>query len=248
MKKNNLILSVLTVLTLLPSSAQEISTAETFGSFGSGSLTSFNPITYRNLLFFLNARDHKNSVNEAFYESVTGTPYLNDTFLPAIINSFKEVASARYDAYKDLIVVKIKNLKGLYLEKRIGNKVTFMNNNEVYQIFYSEDEDEKVRFFKVIFSKHQNFLLVKQEVKLKGGKKPTSSYDNYVPAFFKRVKDKLYLSLDGRNAVKVPSSKKKFYQLFSEDAHRIKNFAKKDKLHVKKKEDLIKILDFYSEL
>lgn len=208
-------------------------------------LTSFNPITYRNLLLFV-GRDHKNEINEKFYEGVTGSPYLNDSFLPAKVNDFKEVITARYNAYKDLITIKIGDSRAFFLQKKAGNKLTFSDNKGQYQVFY--DQSEKARFFKVLHRTNFYSLLVKQEVLLRGGEKPKSSYDKYIPPYFKRLKDRLYLSLDNMKAVKIPTNKKKFFKLFEDEGEQLKKYVKKHKLSIKKEEDLLKILSFYESL
>lgn len=246
MKTQKLLLSLLVVLLSFSATAQE-------GNFTRGGstdigidLTSWDGLTFRNNLAIANSRNG-NQTLESFYESVTGvSPYINDTFMPAKVNNFKQIAKARYDAYKDLFVIKINESKSLYLEKRLGNKVTFVGTNETYQIFY--DEDEKATFFKVIRMTPKFSLLLKQEIVLRGGEKPRSSYDKYVAPFFKRSKDKLYISLDNKTAVKAPTSKKKFFSMFTDDAGAIKSFVKKNKLNIKEQQDIVRILNYYATL
>ena len=91
-------------------------------------------------------------------------------------------------------------------------------------------------------------LLKKQQVKLTGGEKPKNTYDEYKAPAFKRAKDKLYLSLDNTNAMKVPTSKKKFYKLFTSNSKEIKDFIKKNKLSIKDEKDILKVLNYYRTL
>lgn len=183
---------------------------------------------------------------KAFYESVTGSPYIYDALLPAKVNDYKDIVAARYDAYKDVITIQINQSKDFYLDKKLGNKVKFINTKEVYQVF--QDEKSKAGFFKVVKSSKDFSLLIKQEVKLQGGEKPKNGYDEYKPAVFKRAKDKFYLSLDNSNAIKIPTKKKKFYKIFPSNANKIKDFIKKEKLNIKKQTDLLKIITYYTSL
>ncbi|MFD2567208.1 hypothetical protein [Pseudotenacibaculum haliotis] len=247
MKAQKLLPSLLVIILPFYLTAQEFYQGEAIGSNNLRALSSFNQITIRNSALFENVRDGQNSVNGKFYESITGdSPYINNAFFPAKVNNYKEFTTARYDAFKDLIVVKINDSKGLYLEKRLGNKVRFMTTNEVYQVFY--DEEEKAGFFKVLETTSKYAMLIKQQVQLKGGEKPRNSYDKYVDPFFKRVKDKLYISLDNKNAVKAPTSKKKFFKLFTDDANAIRSFVNKNKLNIKSQKDILKILNYYATL
>lgn len=240
MKYKKWILLVFIGLLSLPNFAQEFTRAGTNG----GALSSFDPITMRNLLMLSSSLEGKDT--EAFYESVLGSPYIYDVMMPAKVNDFKDVVSARYDAFKDLITIQISKPKNFYLEKKIGNRIRFVKTNEVYQVFYGEKE--KASFFKVIKTSEKFSLLMKQHVKLTGGDKPKSTYDEYRAPAFKRAKDKIYLSLDNINAIKAPTSKKKFYKLFSSNGKAIKAFVKENKLDIKKQKDLIKIMDFYASL
>ncbi|MFD2567207.1 hypothetical protein [Pseudotenacibaculum haliotis] len=246
MKTQKLLLSLLVILLPFYVNAQETNLSRA-GTTGIGiDLSSWEGMTFRNSLTTSNSRVGNKSL-ETFYESVTGvSPYINDTFMPAKVNNFKQIATARYDAYKDLFVVKINESKSLYLEKRLGNRVTFIATKEMYQVFY--DEEEKARFFKIEKMTPHFSLLIKQEIVLRGGEKPRSSYDKYVAPFFKRTKDKLYLSLDNRLAVKAPTSKKKFFKLFKDEAGAIKSFVKKNKLNIKEKSDILRILNYYATL
>ena len=105
------------------------------------------------------------------YNNVSGTPYLNKSFAVSNINEYKSLVVANYDAYRDVVQINVGDSKSFYLEKKVGNKVTFKANNEVYQAFYDENEG-KVRFFKVLKITDKFSLLLKQKVKIAGGEKP----------------------------------------------------------------------------
>ena len=166
--------------------------------------------------------------------------------MPAKINNFKDIITAKYDAYKDLFAVELNNSRRFYLKKALGNKITFFKSRDVYQVF--NDENNKTSFFKVVKESEKFALLIRQKVKLYGGEKPKSSYEGYVKPYFKKVKEVYYFSMDKSNAVKIPSNKKKFYMLFSDKSEKIKKYAKKNKLNIKKDKDLIKILSYYTSL
>ena len=234
MNKKTLILLVFVGLVSLPSIAQFQQDDVSLSSFVQANIrnTSMGQASFK--------------TNAAFYESVLGSPYIYDALLPAKVNNFKDVVAARYDAYKDLVTIQISKTKNFYLEKKLGNKVTFINTDDEYRVFY--DEKEKASFFKIIKIADQFSLLLKQKVKLTGGEKPKSTYDEYKAPAFKRAKDQFYLSLDSTNAVKIPTKKKKFYKLFSGSESKIKSFVKKNKINIKDQKDILKVLNYYVSL
>lgn len=244
MKNKRTLLFMLAGLLSLSNFAQEVNVTRAGTNAIGIDLQSFSHMTFRNNLALADARSGGSL--EAYYESVLGSPYIYDALLPAKVNNFNDVVTARYDAFNDLITIKLSKTKIFYLEKRIGNKMRFVKTNEVYQVFY--DEKERASFFKVVKSSDNFSLLLKQQVKLTGGEKPKSTYDEYKAPAFKRAKDKMYLSLNNENAIKVPTNKKKFYKLFASNGTSIKNFIKKNKLNIKEQKDLIKILDYNATL
>ena len=154
---------------------------------------------------------------------------------------------ANYDAYRDVVQINVGDSKSFYLEKKVGNKVTFKANNEVYQAFYDENEG-KVRFFKVLKITDKFSLLLKQKVKIAGGEKPKTGYDNYVAPYFKKGKAEYYISLDNSYAVKVPLNKRKFSKLFANNSSTIGDYLKKSKSNLKQEKDLLKTLEYYASL
>jgi len=197
-----------------------------------------NYINYGQLI---NAKE----LNKPYYESVTGSPFVNDTHLPVRLNNYQSVVTARYDAYKDLFEIKNAE-KTFYFTKNIGNKVIFANNDLKYQVFQNKDNSKS--FYKVDFEQKNSFILIKERVNLYGGEKPKNAYDEFKQAYFKKVKDKTFISLDSNDALKVPSSSKKFLKLFEEKKNDIKSYIKTNKLDHKKKNDLKQILIFYNTL
>lgn len=240
MKNKNLILLVFLGLLSLPNFGQEVNVTRS-GS-NAHNLDSWSQQTFRNNLTLADARSGGSLA--AYYESVLGSPYIYDAMLPAKVNEFKDIVAARYDAFKDLITIQMSKTKNFFLEKKLGNKIKFVKTNDEYRVFY--DEKEKASFFKVIKATDKFALLIKEQIKLTGGEKPKSTYDEYKAPAFKRIKDKMFLSIDNANAVKIPTNKKKFYKLFSSNGSAIKTFVKKNKLNIKDQKDLIKIMDHYA--
>jgi uncharacterized lipoprotein YehR (DUF1307 family) len=87
----------------------------------------------------------------------------------------------------------------------------------------------------------KNQLLSRQIVKFQKEKLAKTSHQVDKPADFKRQKDVFYLKFD--NVIKeISSSKKKFYDVFGDQAKSGKKFVKTKNLNIKNIEGLEKII------
>ncbi|MFY0631851.1 MAG: hypothetical protein JXR05_15920 [Flavobacteriaceae bacterium] len=234
MKKHLLLLAFATLLAL-PVSSQDTSPC------GEISVLKFDR-TLKNALF----RSTSARVGNTNTAGVTGTPYANSTFSSSKINNLEQLYVANYDAFNDVIEIKTGSSKSFYLDKKVGNRVTFKGSNKVYQVF--NDEDNKASFFKVLKITDKFSLLEKQEVKIAGGEKPRNGYGSYEAPYFKKGKVKYYISLDNNSALKVPLSKRKFSKLFASNSSTISDYLKSNKSNIKQRKDILKALEYYASL
>ena len=58
----------------------------------------------------------------------------------------------------------------------------------------------------------------------------------------------LYLAKNNKDLVKIPTNKKKFYNLFGDKSSEIKNYIIKNKLGIKEINDLKQIITYYNTL
>jgi len=168
--------------------------------------------------------------------------YVTQDYKPAFVDDFKEKAFLRYNIFDDQMeFVKDDNI--YYLKKEAGRKIRFTDNT-LYEVYPSNG---KPQFF-LVHRDGKNALLAKQVVKFIEAKQATSGYDSNKPADYKRRKDELYLVLDGKGLVKLPSKKKDFFKLFGSNSGAVKDYMKKNKLGTKKVKDLKKVVQFLNEL
>lgn len=168
--------------------------------------------------------------------------YHSQDYKPAFVDDFKQKAFLRYNIFEDQMEF-IKDDNVYYLKKEQGRKVRFINNT-LYKVYASNG---KPQFF-LVHADGKNSLLAKQVVKFIEAKKATSGYGSDKPADYKRRRDELYLVMDGKGLVKVPSKKKDFYKVFGSNASSVKDYMKKNKLGTKKVQDLKKVVQFLNGL
>ena len=86
-------------------------------------------------------------------------------------------------------------------------------------------------------------------LKIKDAIKPKTGYGEFTPSKFRREKDTYYINFTKNDiALKLPKKKKVFFKLFSSQAQSIQKFVKKEKLNIKKEQDLAKIITYYNTL
>jgi hypothetical protein len=181
--------------------------------------------------------------NSEEFKKISHKMYLTKNFITAKIDSLNETYFLKYNIYKDEMEFS-KNEKIYYLTKKKGREVLFTDDNIKYKVINYKN---KLSYF-VLLNDGKNQLLLKEIIKFKEAKLATSSYDKSTPSDFKRKKDKLYIKLGNSDIKEIPSNKKKFYALFKEESKSIKSFIKKNKIDIKKTNDLKKIINYLNKI
>ena len=168
--------------------------------------------------------------------------YLTKDYKPAYVDDFKQVAYLRYNIHEDQMEF-TKDNQVYYLKKDIGRQVRFTNQSK-YKIYGFKGEPQ----FFLVHEDGKNSLLARQIVKFSESQEPLSGYDRGKPADYKRRKDELYLALQNKGLVKVPTKKKIFHSIFGDHASTMKTYMKKNKLSYKKVDDLKKAVAHFNTL
>lgn len=183
---------------------------------------------------------------DQFGPNVKGSPFIHSEYQNIKI---KGVAmKGKYNANQDYIEVDNKGEVIFFvptMEHRYD--VLFTDENTTYRAF--EYENLKFGFFKILAKNDKTFLLSKQFVKFYPEVKPKSNYETLKPAKFERKQDAYYIKLSDQDIViELPTRKSKFLDVFNSKSNSVKSFIKKERLGIKKEEDLIKIFNFYVSL
>jgi len=135
------------------------------------------------------------------------------------------------------------------LPKTFNKPITFLHNQKQYQVFeYIEGDSSKKGFFNLLFNSEKISLLLKEKIILIPEIKAKTGYDKYQPPTLSRSKDKLYIGYKNNTTSELPSRKKDFFKVFSSNSKVIEEYAKKNKLGIKDKNDLIKIFEYYNSI
>ncbi len=180
---------------------------------------------------------------EEQWKALMQKKYLTPAYSPCYIDDFKNLGYLKYNLADDQMEF-LKDNETLYLKKELGRTIKFTTLKTTYKVF---ELNGRLDYF-VVQKEGKNSLLIKQVVKFIKPKEPNTSYDEYKPANFMRVKDQYFLALDNKDLVKIPRKKKKFYPIFGDKANQIKSFVKTNKLSYKSLGDLEKIVTYFNTL
>ncbi|GFZ90225.1 hypothetical protein GCM10011531_22260 [Aquaticitalea lipolytica] len=215
------------------SGAQELISGQLSGGSASGGLISTTPVV-------------ENS-------QIEGSPYVNEEFLPAKISASEDnIFYVRYNALKDEFEVKGANNVAYALNKyRRDIVVELISNNKTYQVYgyLDKNENENFGYFVNLSNPNSNIKLLKKEnITFVKEKVAVTSYDSSQPARYKRGSDAYYVKINDNNAVLLSTNKKDVSKLFPGNEKKVLDFIKKEKLKLKKEDDMNKLIQFTNTL
>ncbi|WP_299333816.1 hypothetical protein [uncultured Psychroserpens sp.] len=187
--------------------------------------------------------------------SIIGTPYIIDKFMPGKISADKEgkLYSLRYNAFNDVIELKKNENEVEALNRDLVNvTITFSNSNKSYRAYNYIDAKTKKgkRGYFVIASdvSHKKPLLIKERVVFIEKQKAKSGYAKTKPAQYKRKSDQYYTLNESGIAIELSTKKKDLANSFPEHSKAILDYIKSNKIKTSKQEDLVKLMDYINSL
>lgn len=180
-------------------------------------------------------------------KDIDGSPYMNDEFIKGAIYTTSKTKYSdiplRYNIYNDEIEFQTPDNSVAALgSPEIVEKVTFGDYTMEYIPF---DLARKVKrgFFKVVLKGNAS-LYARPEIQFVQAKEP-APYQDAVPAKFLQKGDRYYIRI-GLEAAAVTGNKKDVLALFPNHSDQLEAFIKKDKINVKKEDDLKKLVEYYN--
>jgi len=206
-----------------------------------------NPISDGYLNYINNNKDKNSKVD---LSTINGTPYGDEEF---VLGKAYDILAQntgdfymRYNIYNDAIETK----KNLYDKNAIDlikseNIYVKINDNRYHFRGYIDGEGkQKSGYFILISSRGTNRLYLKKNKKFVPKREATNPYESEVPASFKDYNE-YYFEINNSLTL-IPEKKKAFLKQFPEKKNELSNFFKKEKINLKKKNDLVRLLNYYS--
>lgn len=195
---------------------------------------------------FVNVNSNQNS-------NIKGSKYLNEDFTITKISSMPDqVFGVRYNVYDDEMEFQGADNTVYALNKDDDSvKITFTGTNESYNIFnYTDDSGrQKKGYFIKLNSEGEVLILKKHRIVFFDEQPSKTGYDAPKPAMYKNVKDRIYIKLANKEAVLLPTKKKKLVKaLFPENSKTILDFINSNKIKLTKEADLIIFANYLNTL
>lgn len=153
-------------------------------------------------------------------------------------NTIAKYDRARYNLNLKILELQVEN-KVYFLSSKSINKLVFTASNKT---FIAKADEPNLGLLELI-AEYKNILFVKTYTIKAAGK--AQAYGG-IPKPIKT--EKKYLFKPNESLFRISSNKKKNAKFFAEDWIEIEKFMKKERLSFKKKDDIIKIMEFYTRL
>ncbi|WCO02061.1 hypothetical protein [Psychroserpens ponticola] len=187
-------------------------------------------------------------------ESVEGSPYINEKYLPATISASEgDVFYVRYNALNDIFEVKGDKNKAYSLNRyRRDIVIEMLNLNKTYQVlgYYDDEKNENFGYFLYLSNPNPKTILFKKEkITFIDEQKASTGYDSSKPAKYKRLNDKFFIKLEDEKILsELPSNKKAIAKLFPNHQDKVLKFIKENRIKTSKEDDLVQLINYINTL
>ncbi|MBT7849906.1 MAG: hypothetical protein HN714_00095 [Formosa sp.] len=193
------------------------------------------------------------NVNSNQSSTIKGSKYLNEDFISTKISSMPDqIFGVRYNVYDDQMEFQgIDNTVYSLNKDDDSIKITFTATNESYSIFsYIDDNGRKKKgYFIKLNNDGENLILKKHRVVFYEEQASKTGYDTPKPAMYKNMKDRIYIKLANKEAVLLPTKKKKLVkELFPKNPKIILDFINSNKIKLSNEADLITFINYLNTL
>ena len=181
------------------------------------------------------------------YSTIEGTPYLSENFKPGEVytkDSILYKAPLRYNIYADEIEFKIDDI--IYWIAVPQNIVHVKIDESVFiYIHTGEKKNKKGSYYELLVGGKCKLLLKRNIAFFEA--EAVKAYVEAKPAQFREMNDTYFLQFNN-GIPQVITNMKSVKNTLSEKSSDISKYIKKDKISIKKKDDLIKLVRYCNSL
>ncbi|MFY8186854.1 MAG: hypothetical protein ACOVLC_02730 [Flavobacterium sp.] len=190
----------------------------------------------------------RNRLDKKKNENVTGTPFVNDKFVPADIKSAQGTMRVRYNTESDELEISYEEATFVLPKKPEYDLITFKSGELLQLLNYRDARNADVYgYLYNIYQGNKTTLYLKHRSVIIPEKQPQNSYEAATPPRYSRTDDEYYFNYK-ESIVSFPDSKKDLIALYPNNKQEIEDFLKTNKLKFKTEADLIKIAAFLETL
>ena len=190
----------------------------------------------------------RNRLDKKKNENVTGTPFVNDKFVPADIKGANGSMRVRYNTESDELEISYEESTFVLPKKPEYDLITFKTGELLQLLNYRDVRNADVYgYLYTIYQGNKTTLYLKHRSVIIPEKQPQNSYEAATPPRYSRTDDEYYFTYK-ESIVAFPDSKKELVALYPDKQKEIEEFLKTNKLKFKTEADLIKIATFLDTL
>ena len=166
----------------------------------------------------------------------------------AFVDNLEKPFKMRYNAFSD--EMEFDNEGVLYdLDKTQYKMVNFDDLNKKYAIVnYQDGNQKRFGYLVELVSGSKSSLLKSEGIEFYEGKKSTTGFGVETLPEYKQKKEKFYMKMENGSVSEIPSSKGKFSELFGENASKVEEFIKKNKISLSTEKDLKTLFQFINKM
>ncbi len=188
-------------------------------------------------------------IGDEIPSDVDGSLYFSETYTAGKLlfegKELKRDMLYRYDAYSDIIEVKLTNGEEDYLAQSPKLDVLIGEDRYSYIQFYDQSDKEVTFGYMIVLENNERYDLYDRKIKkLKPGKKATTSMSADITAKL-LDNETIYFRLTGEKFAKsFPESKSGLYKMFPNLKADLKKFLKNEKIDLENPKDVAKVIEF----
>ncbi|MBA4056584.1 MAG: hypothetical protein C0490_17855 [Marivirga sp.] len=179
--------------------------------------------------------------------TIKGSPYVEDAYTDGVIYYGDKSHSApmRYNAFQDLIEFQ-QNGKAVVLDPSNTVKRVVMGKSVIVPLKYESNGKSKLGYFTLLDS-GKVMLFAKKKIIYLDAKKGGALDGGDLPAQYKRSPDSFYYKT-GDGDLQEADNIKSMISNFPDKKDELTQYAKKEKISVKKEKELIQFVQYYNSL
>ena len=224
--------------------------AQTTGQVANYNVNGDGGVTDALYRYALGSIDDANKKTTVYDESIEGSPYASNAFLPTAVYYGDELAGQvfyRYNAHNQEIEIKQQNLenepiRSLGRDKKIN--IRFNGKPMSFKTFI--DKTGKTQNGYLTLVRDGKYKLYKRlNIKFKEAKKAPNSFVKGSPARFTSFTEYYLESEDGKRIDELELNTKKLLNLVSSEKQQsVKKFMKENKIRLSNEQDVQSVIDF----
>jgi len=188
-------------------------------------------------------------IGDDISSNVDGSLYYNDNYTAGkLFFEGKELERNmlyRYEAFSDIVEVKLNNGKEDYLAQSPKLDVQIGDNLYTYVQFIDKSKNDITFGYMIVIEQNEIFDIYDRKIKkLRPGKKAKTSMSADLQAKLLDF-ETIYFRLAGDKFAKsFPDSKSSLYKMFPDQKSELKKFLKSEKIDLENPQDAAKVLEF----